>query len=86
MSTVRTATSTESAIGSIRAAESVVYFARRRHAESANQAATFQPTQLAEKLESDDVRVKRDFVPDTIRLLGTIESDYGFEKGRFVPG
>ncbi|GJM18819.1 MAG: hypothetical protein DHS20C14_10320 [Phycisphaeraceae bacterium] len=73
-------------VGLVRAAESVVYFSRRRHAETTGRGGQVPETDLATKLASDNARDLRDFPTDTVQLLSALERDYGFDRGRFVPG
>lgn len=75
---------TDDQIGLVSAGEAVVYLARRQHANAINSRDTVEVTELATKLQGDNIPQRRKFRNDGIQLLQNLEREYGFDEGRFI--
>ncbi len=75
---------TDEQVGLVSAAEAVIFYARRQHAQATNTRASFGPTSFAQTLRAENVTERRDFRNNGIRFLQDLERDYGFETNRFI--
>jgi len=75
---------TDEQVGLVSAAEAVIFYARRQHAQASNVPANFGATTFAQTLQAENLTERRDFRNNGISFLQELERDYGFEAGRFI--